>query len=142
MTRRYAGGGYEDEVDVPAVDKSPSCPKGQTCVGVNATEFFLSRKSWIDFSYSNEAITPKVSSPTFALPLPPHYVFQVINGVKMGEGDGTVSLISLGAMCVEGWKRKRWNPAGIQVKTIEVNHSLLPFLPLLIPFTSFLIVPS
>lgn len=38
----------------------------------------------------------------------------------MGEGDGTVSLLSLGAMCVEGWKRARWNPAGIKVTTIEV----------------------
>jgi len=38
----------------------------------------------------------------------------------MGEGDGTVSLLSLGAMCVEGWKRKRWNPGGIKVTTVEV----------------------
>jgi len=38
----------------------------------------------------------------------------------MGEGDGTVSLLSLGAMCVEGWKRKRWNPAGIKIITVEV----------------------
>ena len=39
----------------------------------------------------------------------------------MGEGDGTVSLLSLGAMCVEGWKRKRWNPGGIKVITVEVH---------------------
>jgi hypothetical protein len=39
----------------------------------------------------------------------------------MGEGDGTVSLLSLGAMCVEGWKRPRWNPARINVTTIEVS---------------------
>lgn len=43
----------------------------------------------------------------------------------MGEGDGTVSLLSLGAMCVEGWKRKRWNPAGIKVTTVEVSPSPL-----------------
>lgn len=48
-------------------------------------------------------------------------LLQVRNGVKMGEGDGTVSLISLGAMCVEGWKRRRWNPAGINVTVVEVN---------------------
>ena len=47
-------------------------------------------------------------------------MLQIRNGVKMGEGDGTVSLLSLGAMCVEGWKRKRWNPAGIKVTTVEV----------------------
>ena len=42
----------------------------------------------------------------------------------MGEGDGTVSLLSLGAMCVEGWKRPRWNPAGIKITTVEVCLSL------------------
>ena len=47
---------------------------------------------------------------------------KVTNGVKMGEGDGTVSLLSLGAMCAEGWKRKRWNPAGMEVVTVEVSH--------------------
>jgi phospholipid:diacylglycerol acyltransferase len=46
---------------------------------------------------------------------------QVRNGIKLGEGDGTVSLLSLGAMCVEGWKRKRWNPAGIKITTVEVR---------------------
>jgi hypothetical protein len=46
---------------------------------------------------------------------------QIRNGVKLGEGDGTVSLLSLGAMCVEGWKRKRWNPAGIKITTVEVR---------------------
>lgn len=52
--------------------------------------------------------------------------------MKIGEGDGTVSLLSLGAMCVEGWKRPNWNPAGIEVKTIEASlqcselHSVPP----------------
>jgi hypothetical protein len=50
-----------------------------------------------------------------------HMSMQVRNGVKLGEGDGTVSLLSLGAMCVEGWKRERWNPAGIKVITVEVR---------------------
>jgi hypothetical protein len=58
-------------------------------------------------------------------------LIQVRNGVKLGEGDGTVSLLSLGAMCVEGWKRKRWNPAGIKITTIEVrvltSFALNPF---------------
>ena len=64
----------------------------------------LSRKSWIDAEFTDMGVTPKV-----------------LNGVKMGEGDGTVSLLSLGAMCVDGWKRKRWNPAGMKVVTIEVR---------------------
>ena len=46
---------------------------------------------------------------------------KVRNGVRMGEGDGTVSLLSLGAMCVEGWKRPRWNPSGIKITTVEVR---------------------
>jgi phospholipid:diacylglycerol acyltransferase len=48
-------------------------------------------------------------------------LIQVRNGVKFGEGDGTVSLLSFRAMCVEGWKRKRWNPAGIKITTVEVR---------------------
>lgn len=43
----------------------------------------------------------------------------------MGEGDGTVSLLSLGAMCVEGWKRPRWNPAGIKITTVEVREWIM-----------------
>ncbi|KAH9060542.1 Lecithin:cholesterol acyltransferase-domain-containing protein [Lactarius vividus] len=62
-------------------------------------------RSWIDKDYSNESSNPKIRS-----------------GVKMGEGDGTVSLLSLGAMCVEGWKRKRWNPARIKITTVELPH--------------------
>jgi phospholipid:diacylglycerol acyltransferase len=51
---------------------------------------------------------------------------KILNGVNMGEGDGTVSLLSLGAMCAEGWQRKRYNPAGIRVVTIEVRSSARP----------------
>ncbi|KAK0454756.1 phospholipid:diacylglycerol acyltransferase [Armillaria borealis] len=59
----------------------------------------------------------------------PHDNECVRNGVKMGEGDGTVSLLSLGAMCVEGWKRPRWNPAGIKVTTVELPHLPVPSIP-------------
>lgn len=43
-------------------------------------------------------------------------------GCRLGEGDGTVSLLSLGSMAAEGWKRKRYNPAGIKVIVHEVKH--------------------
>lgn len=43
-------------------------------------------------------------------------------GCRMGEGDGTVSILSLGSMCVQGWKQPRYNPAGIEVKTHELLH--------------------
>ncbi|KZO93943.1 phospholipid/diacylglycerol acyltransferase [Calocera viscosa TUFC12733] len=60
---------------------------------------------WIDTSVNLESGFPKIK-----------------NGVKMGEGDGTVSLISLGSMCVEGWKHPRWNPAKIPVTVHEMLH--------------------
>ena len=44
-------------------------------------------------------------------------LLQVKRGVKFGEGDGTVPLLSLGAMSVRGWTEPRWNPAGIKVIT-------------------------
>jgi len=45
-------------------------------------------------------------------------------GVQDSEGDGTVPLMSLGYMCVEGWKRADlpYNPAGIKVTTREYPH--------------------
>lgn len=43
-------------------------------------------------------------------------------GVVMGEGDGTITLLSAGYMCTKGWKFKRYNPANIKVKTYEMLH--------------------
>jgi phospholipid:diacylglycerol acyltransferase len=72
----------------------------------------LSRKNWIDSAVSIKGSIPEVRS-----------------GVKFGDGDGTIPVISLGAMCVKGWKGKtRWNPAGIPVVTqgeLRVAPSLL-----------------
>ncbi|KAF8222646.1 phospholipid/diacylglycerol acyltransferase [Tricholoma matsutake] len=70
------------------------------------------RDSWIDAAYTDEAVMPKVR-----------------NGVKLGEGDGTVSLLSLGAMCTGGWKRPTWNPARIKITTIELSHRPVPSIP-------------
>lgn len=44
------------------------------------------------------------------------------HGVIPGEGDGTVSLMSTGYMCAKGWRIKRYNPAGVQIKTYEMQH--------------------
>ena len=46
----------------------------------------------------------------------------VDHGVILGEGDGTVPLLSLGYMCAKGWKIKRYNPAGVKVKVYEMPH--------------------
>ena len=45
------------------------------------------------------------------------------SGVRMGEGDGTVSLLSLGSMCAHGWHMDRYNPARLKVVTHEVYHN-------------------
>jgi phospholipid:diacylglycerol acyltransferase len=44
------------------------------------------------------------------------------HGVILGEGDGTVNLLSVGYMCNKGWNIHRYNPAGIQVKVYEMPH--------------------
>ncbi|KAF8250230.1 Lecithin:cholesterol acyltransferase [Wilcoxina mikolae CBS 423.85] len=44
------------------------------------------------------------------------------HGVILGEGDGTVPILSSGYMCSKGWKMKRYNPAGVQIKTFELLH--------------------
>ena len=53
----------------------------------------------------------------------------VDHGVVMGEGDGTVNLLSTGYMCAKGWKIKRYNPAGIKVTTFEMMHEPDRFSP-------------
>ncbi|KAJ9099878.1 hypothetical protein QFC21_003883 [Naganishia friedmannii] len=63
------------------------------------------RRHWIDTEITIEGSLPAVR-----------------RGVKFGEGDGTVPLLSLGAMCVRGWKDQKWNPAGIKVITKEFKH--------------------
>jgi phospholipid:diacylglycerol acyltransferase len=70
------------------------------------------RMSWIDSNVHLDQTSPKV-----------------VSGVVNGEGDGTVSILSSGAMCVEGWKMKRYNPAGIEVVTHELLHEPLAFDP-------------
>jgi len=72
----------------------------------------LPKMNFIDSEYTDDTVNPKIR-----------------NGVKMGEGDGTVSLLSLGAMCVEGWRRPRWNPAGINITTVELPHRPVVTMP-------------
>ena len=120
----YTRGDYEtDDTMYPALtetsgptstqktchDNSTSASSCMTTPGpVRAEQMPMLRKMQIDADYTNESSTPRI-----------------VNGVKIGEGAGTVSLMSLGAMCVEGWKRKRWNPAGLKVTTVEVCVSSL-----------------
>lgn len=95
-----------DVVDPRCADPADDCSSPRPPLDLP-----LSRTSWIDYEYTNDTVQPPIT-----------------NGVRLGEGDGTVSLVSLGAMCVEGWKRPRWNPASIDVKTIELPHLPIPSL--------------
>ncbi|KAE9399773.1 hypothetical protein BT96DRAFT_975721 [Gymnopus androsaceus JB14] len=117
----YAHGDYEhdesaaDGVTPRCTDPDPSSNQTGPCSGITPRtplDMPLLRKSWIDADYTDESGTP-----------------QIRNGVKLGEGDGTVSLLSLGAMCVEGWKRPRWNPAGINITVVELPHRPVPSMP-------------
>ena len=53
----------------------------------------------------------------------------VDRGVVMGEGDGTVNLLSTGYMCNRGWKMKRYNPANIPITVFEMPHEPDRFSP-------------
>ncbi|KAL4873385.1 hypothetical protein BDV12DRAFT_159889 [Aspergillus spectabilis] len=51
------------------------------------------------------------------------------HGVILGEGDGTVSLLSTGYMCAKGWHINRFNPSGIKIKVYEMPHEPDRFSP-------------
>ena len=51
------------------------------------------------------------------------------HGILLGEGDGTVSLLSTGYMCNRGWKYKRYNPAGTKITVVEMPHEPERFNP-------------
>lgn len=53
----------------------------------------------------------------------------VDHGVIMGEGDGTVNLLSTGYMCNKGWHMERYNPAGVKVTVVEMPHEPERFNP-------------
>ena len=54
----------------------------------------------------------------------------VDHGVIFGEGDGTVNLLSTGYVCAKAWRNiKRYNPAGVKIKTFEMPHEPDRFSP-------------
>ncbi|BFZ60874.1 phospholipid:diacylglycerol acyltransferase [Saitoella coloradoensis] len=81
----------------PAEEKCPCMNSSQAI----PKEFPWKRPTWID----NTVNIPDMN---------------VDHGVRMGEGDGTVSLISTGYMCVKGWTIPRYNPANVSVITYEM----------------------
>ncbi|PWN51913.1 LACT-domain-containing protein, partial [Violaceomyces palustris] len=89
----YQQGPYEQD-DRLMDGKYPQCTDCENVTHVKPLDFPTGRTSWIDSTIHKEDAVPKVRA-----------------GCKMGEGDGTVSLLSLGAMCAQGWKLDRYNPA-------------------------------
>lgn len=51
-----------------------------------------------------------------------HTKGEVDRGVVLGEGDGTVNLLSSGYMCAKGWRMRRYNPGGVKIKVYEMPH--------------------
>lgn len=47
----------------------------------------------------------------------------------MGEGDGTVNLLSTAYMCNRGWQMPRYNPANVKVTVHEMPHEPDRFSP-------------
>jgi len=62
---------------------------------------------------------------------PPEEVggMSIDHGVVLGEGDGTVSLLSSGYMCNRGWRLKRYNPAAARITVVEMAHEPDRFSP-------------
>ncbi|KAG5920716.1 hypothetical protein E4U42_006091 [Claviceps africana] len=54
---------------------------------------------------------------------------EVDHGVVMGEGDGTVNLLSTGYMCNHGWHMKRYNPGNSPITVVEMSHEPERFSP-------------
>lgn len=102
----YQKGPFEQEATIAEGDhatcQDDSCTNGTDAIPLG---FPTARSHWIDTTVHDERKSPKIRS-----------------GCKMGEGDGTVSLLSLGAMSVQGWKRKRYNPGGSKIVTHELAH--------------------
>ena len=47
----------------------------------------------------------------------------------MGEGDGTVNILSSGYMCNKGWRLNRYNPSKIPIIPYEMPHEPDRFSP-------------
>jgi phospholipid:diacylglycerol acyltransferase len=104
----YVQGPYERDEFIAEGDAATCLDCGNK-TSSTPLEFPTGRTGWIDTSVHDDKATPQIRS-----------------GVKFSDGDGTVSTHSLGAMCIEGWKRKRYNPANIKVFTHEIAHEPEP----------------
>ena len=54
-----------------------------------------------------------------------NYIHQRSNtkhGVQLGDGDGTVNVVSLAGVCLEAWRLDKYNPSHIPIITKEYKH--------------------
>lgn len=73
--------------------------------------------------------TPEASS-TLNITIDTGLIHGVVDhGVILGEGDGTVNLLSTGYMCSKGWRMNRYNPAGARITVVEMPHEPERFNP-------------
>lgn len=74
--------------------------------------------------------TPDTPSASLNITIDTGLIHGVVDhGVILGEGDGTVNLLSSGYMCNRGWQMKRYNPAGVKVTVVEMPHEPERFNP-------------
>jgi phospholipid:diacylglycerol acyltransferase len=98
-----------DTTDVQCDPSDPEVSNTSCTTERTPLDFPLARRHRIDSEVTVKGSIPEVRS-----------------GVKFGDGDGTIPVVSLGAMCVKGWKGKtRWNPSGMDVVTQGTYRSNL-----------------
>ncbi|KAM0793391.1 hypothetical protein ACM66B_000844 [Microbotryomycetes sp. NB124-2] len=102
----YQQGGFEHDETVSGLNATCEDPECTDQTPRTPLDLPLSRRVWIDGSVT----------------LPDSHQPKVRSGVVFNDGDGTVSMLSLGAMCQEGWKRDLYNPGRSRVVTHEINH--------------------
>jgi phospholipid:diacylglycerol acyltransferase len=102
--------GEESDVPVPVTKTARTSPQEEETL------------KWGDYA---EAMKPKVLIDKTVHREPGAAGTTVKSGVLTTDGDGTVPLISLGYMCVKGWKEKRFNPAGASLPRYTVDACML-----------------
>jgi len=89
-------------------------------VGAETEVGYYYKTSWGDGEGDTERCSNDRCDPPFLLNATVNDAErQTLYGVRFGDGDGTVPLVSLGQPCVGGWATKELNPSGTKVITRE-----------------------
>lgn len=109
------------DVTVTPLPKAPStsiyCLYG---VGSDTEVGYYYRTSWSGYDGDEDKCSDDKCDPPFLLNATVHNAeLKVEYGVRMGDGDGSVPLVSLGQPCVGGWSTKELNPSSTRIITRE-----------------------